>query len=230
MAQYFTAWTIAVKKLVQYYRDLSATPAAQCSDNLEFLYVPYPATYTSLNTKELVHFQLTSEVDKANKTLMYHAKQEDGKEITMKYVWKYSVKLHQFCTSKGHAPTLLGYDELPGNWWLVVMKRMTDHIDYSKVLPCDRHLYVPGLIPRLKKLVESFHRVGLVHGDIRDTNLLVNVDKVGFMLIDFDWGGEVGTVRYPIGVNKKVGRPDDVHDIGDIKPEHDLYMINGLSK
>ena len=41
----------------------------------------------------------------------------------------------------------------------------------------------------LETLVKSFHKVDLVHGDLREPNILCNKNKV--MLIDFDWGGKV---------------------------------------
>ena len=41
----------------------------------------------------------------------------------------------------------------------------------------------------------NFHAKNLVHGDLRDENLICKGDSV--MLIDFDWGGEVGEASYP---------------------------------
>ena len=35
----------------------------------------------------------------------------------------------------------------------------------------------------------------LVHGDLREQNILCQEDKI--MLIDFDWGSIVGEARYP---------------------------------
>lgn len=50
----------------------------------------------------------------------------------------------------------------------------------------------------LKKIVDEFHSEGLVHGDLRDVNLLIpESDKTKVIIIDFDWGGKAGEVRYP---------------------------------
>jgi tRNA A-37 threonylcarbamoyl transferase component Bud32 len=46
----------------------------------------------------------------------------------------------------------------------------------------------------LQNLVSSFHARGLVHGDLRDANIICKGDSV--MLIDFDWGGKDGQVFY----------------------------------
>jgi Ser/Thr protein kinase RdoA (MazF antagonist) len=60
-----------------------------------------------------------------------------------------------------------------------------------------------GLVPdhrdrwagELQHLTEDFHAEGLVHGDLRDTNIICKEDCM--MLIEFDWGGKDGEVFYP---------------------------------
>jgi Ser/Thr protein kinase RdoA (MazF antagonist) len=49
-------------------------------------------------------------------------------------------------------------------------------------------------IDDLEKLMQSFHDHGLVHGDLREPNILCDGETV--MLIDFDWGGKVGEAYY----------------------------------
>jgi DNA-binding helix-hairpin-helix protein with protein kinase domain len=53
------------------------------------------------------------------------------------------------------------------------------------------------------------HAKGLVHGDVRDTNIHVNhkslakgTDDVQVHIIDFDWAGLVGVAEYPLGVDQ----------------------------
>ncbi|KAG1895096.1 uncharacterized protein F5891DRAFT_984546 [Suillus fuscotomentosus] len=46
------------------------------------------------------------------------------------------------------------------------------------------------------------HNDGYVHGDLRDTNFLVQDDK-HFMLLDFDWAGPIQKTHYPMYVNQK---------------------------
>jgi tRNA A-37 threonylcarbamoyl transferase component Bud32 len=79
-----------------------------------------------------------------------------------------------------------------------------------------------------------FHDAGYVHGDIRDTNILVDInslasdyaENVKVHLIDFDWAGKAGEVKYPIGVNiKSVKRPDGVGDGALITKDHDKAMV-----
>jgi Ser/Thr protein kinase RdoA (MazF antagonist) len=43
--------------------------------------------------------------------------------------------------------------------------------------------------------MQSFHDSDFVHGDLRESNILCDGERV--MLIDFDWGGKAGVVSYP---------------------------------
>lgn len=60
------------------------------------------------------------------------------------------------------------------------------------------------------------HAKGLVHGDVRDTNILVDhkslakgTGDVQVHIIDFDWPGLVRVAKYPLGINRKtIRRPD----------------------
>jgi hypothetical protein len=50
----------------------------------------------------------------------------------------------------------------------------------------------------LTHLMEEFHNKGLVHSDLRDTNLIVRDGKPEtIMLLDYDWGGRHGNVLFP---------------------------------
>ena len=50
-------------------------------------------------------------------------------------------------------------------------------------------------IDEIQALMEGFHGQNLVHGDLRDANILCKEGSV--MLVDFDWGGKDGEVCYP---------------------------------
>jgi serine/threonine protein kinase len=70
------------------------------------------------------------------------------------------------------------------------------------------------------------HNERMVHGDIRNTNLLVGPDG-DIKLIDFDWAGEIGKVRYLMNVNRStVGRPSIVSDGELVIAEHDCVMVD----
>lgn len=49
----------------------------------------------------------------------------------------------------------------------------------------------------LRATVKIFHDQGLVHGDLRDSNILIpKADDTKPIIIDFDWGGEAGKVSF----------------------------------
>lgn len=84
------------------------------------------------------------------------------------------------------------------------------------------------------KLV-ALHQAGYIHGDIHDANLMVMKDgSLGFMLIDFDWVGEIGKAQYPINVNinlkedVSVKCPAGAYDGELIKSEHDIEMLHKI--
>ena len=75
------------------------------------------------------------------------------------------------------------------------------------------------------------HQAGYVHGDLRDTNLMVREGaEHEFMLLDFDWAGTIGEIRYPRNVNTgpDLWRPADAYDGELIKAEHDIAMIRHM--
>ncbi|KAH9175131.1 hypothetical protein EDB89DRAFT_1848079, partial [Lactarius sanguifluus] len=47
----------------------------------------------------------------------------------------------------------------------------------------------------LKALVKAFDDEDLVHGDLHEPNMICNGGDI--LLLDFDWGGQVGEASYP---------------------------------
>jgi len=85
-----------------------------------------------------------------------------------------------------------------------------------------------GLGRKIREVVTQLHNQNMVHGDLRDTNIVVANDG-SFMLIDFDWSGIEGQVRYPPLVNRvDIQRPDNVLDGNLIMRQDDAYMLDRL--
>ena len=53
----------------------------------------------------------------------------------------------------------------------------------------------------------------------------------GFKLVDFDWSGRIGEVRYPMNVyrGQRLWRPHGAEDGKLIKADHDIDMLNTMS-
>jgi serine/threonine protein kinase len=113
--------------------------------------------------------------------------------VLIKFTPWYSIELHEFCANSGHAPQILAFQELPGGWFAVVMEYIESGVPItdSGLDPAHRDRW----ITELQQLMDSFHDKGLVHGDLRDANVICK-DR-SMILIDFDWGGKDGQVFYP---------------------------------
>jgi serine/threonine protein kinase len=148
---------------------------------------------------------------------------EESTPICIKFVRQYSSEAHVFCASRGFAPELKGFDKLPGGWYMVVMEDISDtyrevNSSADLVQHCDE----------IAKKIDELHQHHYVHGDIRNTNVMVRKDgEAGFMLVDFDWAGIIGEVRYPSNINiTEMRRPEGVLDGELITAEHDMMMLH----
>lgn len=128
--------------------------------------------------------------DHVHGRLLYTAKSPGTDElILIKFVRRYSIDLHHFCAKAGHAPSILGYQRLPGGWFAVAMEYVKPDTSIAESTHRVRWKQ------ELENLMKSFHAENLVHGDLRDANIICRGDSV--MLVDFDWGGKVGEASYP---------------------------------
>ncbi|KAH9083830.1 hypothetical protein EDB83DRAFT_2212602 [Lactarius deliciosus] len=132
--------------------------------------------------------------DRVRDRLLYQAKRPGVNEpILIKFTQQYSIELHDFCAKAGHAPSILGYERLPGGWFAVAMEYVWPgpSIMKSNLLTSNRTHWAI----QLRRLVHDFHANDFVHGDLRDANIICNGNSV--MLVDFDWGGKVGEASFP---------------------------------
>lgn len=105
--------------------------------------------------------------------------------ILIKFTRRYSISLHDICAGLGCAPRIFAFEQLPGGWYAIAMEYVESgaSITRSTQLAAHRDRWTN----ELQKLMDTFHSAGLVHGDLRDANILCKEGSV--MLIDFDWGG-----------------------------------------
>ncbi|KAI6022555.1 hypothetical protein EDC04DRAFT_2900835 [Pisolithus marmoratus] len=161
---------------------------ARIQDDAAKLPTPSSLRYThGFKIIELFHFP-------AADRYLYIAETADSKQIMIKFIRRYSYKLHMFCADRGCAPALLGFERLPGGFFGIA----TEFVQFA--FPISQSPYVEKhreWTEQLWKLVESCHTEGLVHGDLRAPNIICDQNRV--MLIDFDWAGKEGEVSYPHG-------------------------------
>jgi len=117
----------------------------------------------------------------------------ERKPILIKFARGYSIVLHHFCAELGHAPRILGFEILPGGWRVIAMEYIASAVPITRSPGLNAHAV--RWFSELETLVGKFHEEGLVHGDLRDANLMGDGDTM--LLVDFDWGGMAGEVFYP---------------------------------
>ncbi|KIN96087.1 hypothetical protein M404DRAFT_1007040 [Pisolithus tinctorius Marx 270] len=133
--------------------------------------------------------------DRAPDRHLYVAETTEGQQILVKFTRRYSYELHKFCADRKHAPTLLGFQRLPGGYFGIAMEYLKTATPISLLRHVEKH---SEWAKELWELVNSFHAENLVHGDLRWLNIVV-CDGNRAMLVDFDFGGKQGEVFYPEG-------------------------------
>jgi hypothetical protein len=185
---------------------------------------PYPDAFSPRGPGN--HQQVTFTYDKEmeGRKLLFMGKTVDGR-ICIKFTHRYGVDVHQWCADQGFAPRLIAHKMLPGGWLMVVMELLEEEL-WTTLFGSKRHQ--SGLKDGIHAAVVQLHQNKMVHGDLRNMNIMVKKDgTAGFMLVDYDWAGYEGKVKYPRHVNKapELGWPQDVEDGAQILARHDLHML-----
>ena len=223
------AFRCATDSLRTYYQQYNSNPPSLLLHAIH----PYPTSFTS-SDGAVKHF-----------TYLFHMKghnlffgRMDGTAICIKFVTSYCEEGHKFLASKHFAPKLHAIKRLPGGLYMVIMDDVSeeyvslfDLIQGNVRLLSKEHLSSRNLLSEnVRKCLEDFHQANFVHGDIRNTNLMVKKSSFGdgsFLMVDYDSCGEIGQVRYPLNLNTKtVTRPAGAIGGAVIEAKHDLEMLD----
>jgi hypothetical protein len=184
---------------------------------------PYQGSFKSLEDGEWESF--TYEGEMRGRKLLFKARTSKGALVCVKFVRRYGKEVHAWCAGKGFAPKLMGFEELAGGWYMVVIECLDERwaeLGMDKV--------AKGVKETFLAAIGELHQAGMVHGDVRKENVMVKDGGKEFKLLDFDWAGVLGEVRYPRHVNKAVElrRPEDVSDGELIAAGHDMAMVEQM--
>ena len=73
---------------------------------------------------------------------------------------------------------------------------------------------------------------GYGHGNIREVNIMAcgpdGDGQLGVVMIDWDWAGVGGRVKYPISLNPNIPQHQDAMALCPIQKEHDIFMFDQL--
>jgi serine/threonine protein kinase len=83
------------------------------------------------------------------------------------------------------------------------------------------------LVAALETIMKLLHTRGFVYGDLRGPNVMVTPEKK-IKLINFDWAGKAGYMKYPNFLSPQIPWPAGVGRGKPITAQHDLDMIPNI--
>ncbi|DAZ94907.1 TPA: hypothetical protein N0F65_003077 [Lagenidium giganteum] len=178
------------------------------------------------SSRKLARWQQTIDLDRlrfpykdAVERYVFVAKVQDGNEVIVKFAKRYGMEVHQYCSSAGFAPALICCESLPNGWFFVVMERLP-LIPLSRVEVNDRMVR-----HQLIEIKSHLAAASLVHGDLRENNVMWDPVKHRVVLIDFDWSGKDGTDTYPPFMNPEIMWPPGAESGKPLRVAHDAYWL-----
>ena len=227
----------AINTLKVYYQDYSANPSSSLRNPTH----PYPTSFTSQDGL-VNHFVYLLHMKGRN---LFFGRMDDldGTAICIKFVTRYSKEGHEFLAEKGFAPKLHAFERLPGGLYMVVMDDVSEEyvslfnlIRDNPGLLSEENLDARNLLSeKIGECLQQFHQAHFVHGDIRDTNIMVKTPNRGgfndgsFLVVDYDSCGKMNQVRYPLNLNTTtVQRPEGATGGAVIEADHDLKMLDHI--
>jgi len=187
-------------------------------------FFPYPSEFKKGGKLFEFKYQKPLETDATCKTYLATLT-NDSAQVVVKFVTSYGEEVHMAMADAGFAPNLLYCgptltDNLD-DYKMVVMEYVSARDkDPTRLLDAEE-------LGQLGEIIKTLHTKGYVFGDLRRPNIVVTKEKK-VQLIDFDWAGKEGDVRYPMCLSPYISWAPSVHEDELIRKEHDLFMLNKL--
>lgn len=151
-------------------------------------------------------------------------------EVVVKLVKdKYGRYVHETLAEQGLAPKLLGVESVAGAPKAIVMEILQEPLPlpggtgwktlHKFAKRSESAQYANAVWRELETVLETLRRGNMVHGDLRSYNVMIRVDdqgmpvmvlpldedgRVSLKVVDFDWSGTSGQVRYPRHRNEDI--------------------------
>lgn len=222
IARHLLALKKSVNVLTELYSQMNLSPVGEVIHSI----FPYKTGFTHLVDGQLVPFSYDKE--RTDGRFLFNGKSDCGL-VCIKFIPRYGKDVHDWCAKQLIAPKLLGFEVLAGGWVMVVMELLDQ--SWIPLFKHPGHPNIDNLMEAIRSHVVRLHQNHMVHGDIRDTNIMVKRSgSLEFMLVDFDWAGTAGEVHYPrfLNTDPELGRPADVDAFLPILPSHDILMVGRL--
>jgi serine/threonine protein kinase len=142
---------------------------------------------------------------------------------------RYGIAAHRKLAETRYAPTLFGVAKVEGAHTAYIMEYLspgdgweTLH-EYAKA----HNDVVSRIQTPLDDLLETMRTNGIVHGDLRPNNIMIRhpegKEEPEIKVIDFDWAGFDGAVRYPLRRNEDLPWPGKAGEL--IMAGHDRILL-----
>ncbi|PVF97208.1 hypothetical protein CPB86DRAFT_786220 [Serendipita vermifera] len=177
---------------------------------------------------ELVPFKYDGRLLAKGSKAVFSAQTNSGRYLVIKFASKYNASAHALLARHGFAPKLhyaRPCPQVPG-FLMVVMDMISGTSAAEKgILKLPKSTY-----EIVEKAIKLLHDSGLVFGDLRPVNILLENKGDRPYLVDFDWCGRDEVDLYPITLNdgKGMNWPDGVGRGKVMKKNHDLVMLSRL--
>ena len=155
-------------------------------------------------------------------------------DIVVKFVDRYGQRAHEILADQDFAPKLLycgsphlddedpSYESISmvvmeyvdGNTFAVAKKKMSEES-------------IRNVRSQVERALQLLHNSGLVFGDLRPLNVMITKDG-RIKLIDFNWAGVEGQVKYPSLISSGIIWAKGVEALAVIRKEHDWEMFEKL--
>ena len=220
---------LALKKAVQSLKDYYTSPIQTIP--LKF---PYIISFKMLDDGYEIPFEYEEKLSEGK--FVYVVKtgasnyNDVPKLLVVKFVTNYGLDVHKVCANRNIAPKVYGYENINCDWKMVTMEYFSDYkLLTDPPLEKDQKM---KLQKKIKDAVQEMHSEGLVHGDLRECNILYKEEEeknrdgdIQVKIIDFDWGGKEEAVRYPPRLNPNISWPLGVQINKPIKQIHDNDLL-----
>jgi serine/threonine protein kinase len=230
VAQMICALRNSLDRLSRYYKNLP--PTRNLSDGTRF----FPSVTAYRDGGKTVEFEYLGylENEPSCTAIRARTRTEPIRDIIIKFVHRYGERAHKILWEEGLAPRLdycgsLQLDNGQPSYGSLIMFVM-EYIPGQSLNNAKGNMDAATkqrVRNEVWRALDLLHTRSMVFGDLRPPNVMVTTAHQ-VNLIDFDWAGDYGQVKYPCLISPSVSWPAGVEALGVIEYAHDNEMLKQL--
>ncbi|KAK1231688.1 hypothetical protein PQX77_005174 [Marasmius sp. AFHP31] len=233
IARKLYALKLGVKELAEYYHKFIVPNHVPGFIHPRFC--PHITSFSRSSDNHKVDFVYVRPLEAEMGCVTFEAKLSTQEQhVVVKFVRQYGYMAHAYMAERRLAPDLIHFGlvgEGYGNLVMVVMelvegRTLAEAYDVKAPLP-------PDILNNVREALKVLNSASYVHGDLRRQNIMLldnrqNDDDTGIRIIDFDWVGEKGEVRYPPHTSSVVLGVAGAQEYDKIQQEHQDKLFEVL--